>query len=129
MEPARVSFDITSVSCSEECTAYDLCTMVLYFYRDPPSGLRMVRSKNRGSLISIERENRGQVRLETGKEYVVQVHYDEGIANHIGPKPCVDRPRGRARSVGRGKYRPAIEPRKLRSECRKEMGSITVLIR
>src|SRR5674476_45022 len=29
-----------------------------------------------------------QVRRETGKEQVVQVHYDEGIANHIGPEPC-----------------------------------------
>jgi hypothetical protein len=23
---------------------------------------------------------------------VVQVHYDEGIANHIGPEPCADPP-------------------------------------
>jgi hypothetical protein len=30
-----------------------------------------------------------RVRRETGKEQVVQVHYDEGIANHIGPEPCV----------------------------------------
>ena len=51
----------------------------------------------------------------------MQVHCDEGLANHIGPMPCVDRPRGRARSVGRGKYRPAIEPRKLRSECRRRL--------
>ena len=29
------------------------------------------------------------VRRETGKEYVVQVHYDEGLANHVGPEPCV----------------------------------------
>ena len=29
-----------------------------------------------------------QVRRETGREYGVQVPYDEGIANHIGPKPC-----------------------------------------
>ena len=29
-----------------------------------------------------------QMRRETGKEYVVQVHYDEGIENHIGPEPC-----------------------------------------
>ena len=28
------------------------------------------------------------VRRETGKEQLVQVHYDEGVANHIGPKPC-----------------------------------------
>jgi hypothetical protein len=29
------------------------------------------------------------VRRETGKEVVVQVHCDEGIAIHIGPEPCV----------------------------------------
>jgi hypothetical protein len=28
------------------------------------------------------------VRRETGKEYVVRVHYDEGVAIHIGPEPC-----------------------------------------
>ena len=25
---------------------------------------------------------------ETGKELVVRVHYDEGVANRIGPEPC-----------------------------------------
>ena len=30
------------------------------------------------------------MRRETGKEYVVQVHYDEGIAIHIGPEPCAE---------------------------------------
>jgi hypothetical protein len=29
-----------------------------------------------------------QVRRETGKEQVVQVHCDEGVAARIGPKPC-----------------------------------------
>ena len=29
-----------------------------------------------------------EVRRETGKEYVVKVHCDEGVATHIGPKPC-----------------------------------------
>lgn len=29
------------------------------------------------------------MRRETGKGQVVQVHYDEGLANHIGPAPCV----------------------------------------
>jgi hypothetical protein len=29
------------------------------------------------------------VRRETGKAQVVQVHYDEGLANHIGPESCV----------------------------------------
>ena len=28
------------------------------------------------------------MRRETGKEYVVKVHCDEGVATHIGPKPC-----------------------------------------
>ena len=28
------------------------------------------------------------VRRETGKEYVVKVHCDEGVATHIGPEPC-----------------------------------------
>ena len=29
-----------------------------------------------------------RVRRETGRELVVRVHYDEGVANHIGPEPC-----------------------------------------
>ncbi len=29
------------------------------------------------------------VRRETGKAQVVRVHCDEGVANHIGPEPCV----------------------------------------
>ena len=41
----------------------------------------------------------------------MKVHCDEGVATHIDPKPCARRPRGRRRSVGRGAYRPAIEPR------------------
>ena len=28
------------------------------------------------------------VRQETGKEYVVEVHYDERVAIYIGPEPC-----------------------------------------
>jgi hypothetical protein len=31
--------------------------------------------------------------------------YVEGLANHDGPEPCVGRPRGRRRSVGRGTRR------------------------
>ena len=53
----------------------------------------------------------------------MQVHCDEGVANHIGPEPCVCQSRGWPRSVGRGLYRPAIEPRKLRSECRRRLTS------
>jgi len=28
------------------------------------------------------------VRRETGKEYVVRVHCDEGAATHVAPDPC-----------------------------------------
>jgi hypothetical protein len=28
------------------------------------------------------------VRRETGKEQMVRVHYDEGVAIHIGPESC-----------------------------------------
>ena len=28
------------------------------------------------------------MRRETGKEEVVRVHCDEGVANHVGPEPC-----------------------------------------
>jgi hypothetical protein len=31
----------------------------------------------------------GAVRRETGKEQMVKVHHGEGVANHIGPEPCV----------------------------------------
>jgi len=30
-----------------------------------------------------------RVRRETGKEYMVKVHFDEGLATHIGLEPCV----------------------------------------
>ncbi len=40
----------------------------------------------------------------------MQVHCDEGIANHIGPRAVRRYPRGCRRSVGRGTHRPAIEP-------------------
>ncbi|GEO16434.1 hypothetical protein MAE02_41300 [Microvirga aerophila] len=33
-------------------------------------------------------ENPFWERRETGKEQVVQVHYDEGVATHIDPEPC-----------------------------------------
>ena len=29
-----------------------------------------------------------QICRETGKEYMVQVHSGEGLANHPGPEPC-----------------------------------------
>ena len=31
---------------------------------------------------------RNRVRRETGKELMVRVHYDEGVAIHIGPESC-----------------------------------------
>ena len=31
---------------------------------------------------------KAQICQETGKEQEVQVLYDEGLANHIGPEPC-----------------------------------------
>src|ERR1700719_2424203 len=31
---------------------------------------------------------RNRVRRETGKEQMVRVHYDEGVAIHIGPESC-----------------------------------------
>jgi len=38
---------------------------------------------------------------ETGKEWVVKVHCDEGVAIHIGPEPCVATREGnREASVG-----------------------------
>src|SRR5712692_7578498 len=46
------------------------------------------RPRNRGRWLL-------DVRRETGKEAVVQVHYDEGVATHIGPKPCAVVQQGR----------------------------------
>src|SRR5512132_2650592 len=40
-------------------------------------------------LVARWSENVVWVRRETGKVQVVKVHYDEGVANHIGPEPCV----------------------------------------
>ena len=34
---------------------------------------------------------RHRVRRETGKELMVRVHYDEGVAIHIGPESCAGR--------------------------------------
>jgi hypothetical protein len=52
----------------------------------------------------------------------VKVQYGEDRTSHTGPKPCVVIPRGMQRSVGRGKRRPAIEPRKMKAS-----GADTVL--
>src|SRR5258706_14420737 len=55
-----------------------------------------------------------QVRRETGKGQVVQVHYDEGIADHIGPEPCagIREDVGEA-SAGERAGRPLSRDRKL----------------
>jgi hypothetical protein len=39
-------------------------------------------------VVAMWVENPYWVRRETGKVYVVKVHCDEGVANHIGPEPC-----------------------------------------
>jgi hypothetical protein len=52
------------------------------------------------------------VRRETGKEQVVKVHYNEGVAIRIGPEPCAGAREGIGEASGRGMRRPAIEPRK-----------------
>jgi hypothetical protein len=41
--------------------------------------------------------------------------YVEGLASHDGPEPCVGRPRGRRRSVGRGTRRRGGGAAKFRS--------------
>jgi hypothetical protein len=41
--------------------------------------------------------------------------YVEGLANRDGPEPCVGRPRGRRRSVGRGTRRRGDRAAKFRS--------------
>ena len=49
------------------------------------SALCRLIETNPGRNFSFKR-----VRRETGKEWVVKVHCDEGLATHIGPKPCAD---------------------------------------
>ena len=41
----------------------------------------------------------------------MQVRHDEGVANHIGPEPCVVSREARGEASVRGSHRPAIEPR------------------
>src|SRR4026208_360298 len=48
-----------------------------------------------------------EVRRGTGKGEVVQVHYEEGVAIHIGPEPCVGvRKDADEASVGEGIGQP-----------------------
>jgi hypothetical protein len=39
-------------------------------------------------VMEAVRSGRNRVRRETGKELMVRVHYDEGVAIHIGPESC-----------------------------------------
>src|SRR5215216_6548495 len=41
-----------------------------------------------GGSIDALVNDRNRVRRETGKEQMVRVHYDEGVAIHIGPESC-----------------------------------------
>ena len=45
----------------------------------------------------------------------MRVSYDEGVASHIEPEPCVGIREGVRRSVGRETYRLSIELRKVAS--------------
>jgi len=61
------------------------------------------------SALSLRRASvAGRVRRETGKEYVVRVHCDDGVATHIGPEPCgVTREGGVEASVGERAGQPS----------------------
>ena len=46
------------------------------------------RRRESGDRIRRRANGRNRVRRETGKEQMVRVHYDEGVAIHIGPESC-----------------------------------------
>jgi hypothetical protein len=62
------------------------------------SRTRSSKRRNRGKVKERRREltdvhntplqQIAQICRETGKEYMVQVHSGEGLANHPGPEPC-----------------------------------------
>src|SRR5580658_2285361 len=56
--------------------------------------------------------DRNRMRRETGKEQMVQVHYDEGVAIHIGPESCAGGREAVREALTGEARRPAIEPRK-----------------
>jgi hypothetical protein len=61
------------------------------FGRIPCHRGRPQRATASGRLPRFDRgplNDRDRVRRETGKEQMVQVHYDEGVAIHIGPESC-----------------------------------------
>ena len=41
----------------------------------------------------------------------MKVHYDEGVANRIGPEPCAGACEGTGEASAGGMRRPAMEPR------------------
>ena len=41
----------------------------------------------------------------------MKVRHDEGVANRIGPEPCIGGREANGEASGRGVHRPAIEPR------------------
>src|SRR6516164_8101440 len=53
---------------------------------------KCLKPSDSGSRITVTarvcRPQRESVRRETGKEYVVRVHCDEGVATHVAPDPC-----------------------------------------
>ena len=54
------------------------------------------------------------MRRETGKEQMVRVHYDEGVAIHIGPEPCAGIREGAGEaSAGEGIGQPLSRERSL----------------
>jgi hypothetical protein len=56
----------------------------------PPSSLVLWMGSFWSTCASDPRHanDRNRVRRETGKEQMVRVHYDEGVAIHIGPESC-----------------------------------------
>ena len=53
---------------------------LVFVGRGKPSPTRWLRRRHANG--------RNRVRRETGKEQMVRVHYDEGVAIHIGPESC-----------------------------------------
>src|SRR5712691_5496356 len=51
-------------------------------------GLRRSHLGRPRRLLRCEAKVRNRERRENGKEQMVQVHYDEGVAIHIGPESC-----------------------------------------
>jgi hypothetical protein len=50
---------------------------------------------------------------QTGKWYLVEVQYEEEMANHLGPESCVVSSRGGMRSVDRGNRQASHRAAKL----------------